>query len=79
MSLVATMCEKPMVSHPYAKTLAPPKNHREQKCMPTEEEESDHRIDVKRNHDECGDPNDGLRKCSAVREDAWHVHTPLLI
>jgi hypothetical protein len=34
---------------------------------------------VQRKHNERGDPNDGLRKCSVVREDHRHLHiTPFL-
>jgi len=69
------MGKKAMVSDTYAKTSGgPPQNHRDQECFPTEEEESGQCPDVERNHDEGGNPDDGLRKRFVMREDLWHSH-----
>jgi hypothetical protein len=74
-SLITSMGKKPMVSDTYAKTSGdPPQNHRKKECLPTEEEQRGQCADVERNHDEGGDPNDRLRKCSVMREELSHSH-----
>jgi hypothetical protein len=77
-SLVTAMRKKAMVSNTYAETSGhPPQNHCKEECLPIEEEQGSHCADVKRNHDECCDPNNGLRKCSVVREYPWYLHIAL--
>jgi hypothetical protein len=69
------MRKQPMVSDANAKpSRDPPQNHRDQERLPTEEEQRRQCADVKRSHDQGGDPNDGLLKRSVVRKDPWHSH-----
>jgi hypothetical protein len=64
-----------MISDTYSQASSdPPQNHRDQKCFPTEKEQSGQCPNVERNHNESGDPNDGLRKRLVMREDLWYSH-----
>jgi hypothetical protein len=64
-----------MVSDTYSQASGdPPQNHCDQKCFPTEEEQRSQCPNVKRNHNEGGTPNDGLRKRLVMRKDLWHSH-----
>lgn len=65
---------------PYAKTSGdPPQDDREEERLPTEEEKCYHRADMERDHDEGGEPNNGLRKCSVAHGDPLHLSIiPLL-
>src|SRR5271168_1873028 len=73
--LVASMREEPMVSHPDADAASdPPEKHRYEERLPGKEEQGNNGTDMKDHHEEGGDPNDGLRKCSVV---PWAPHEDL--
>ena len=70
------MRKKPVVSNAYTKASGNPQqsDHQEER-LPTEEKESNHGADVKRNHGERSEPNYGLPKCSVVGEYSRHIST----
>jgi hypothetical protein len=74
------MRQQPMVAHSDAKTSGnPPQHHREQECLPTEEEECSHGADVKYRHEEGGNPHDGLpERPIAIKESCQHISLPFI-
>ena len=73
--LVTAVSEEPMVAHAYAEASGkPPQEYGYEKRLPTEHEERGHCTDMKRDHYEDCQPNNGLREGAIVPEQLWGGH-----